>query len=151
MASHHNVENLASALNLGSRAEPEHYQVEEIFDTENRTSHADDNDEDENDSDYDYEYDDDSDDSDDSDDDDDDDDGLLGEDILKCVRLRKPSHDEMMMEESEICSICRDDLYQEDRTVGVLRCRHEFHQDCIGGWLRMKNLCPLCKAAADLA
>ncbi|KAH6814477.1 hypothetical protein C2S51_023495 [Perilla frutescens var. frutescens] len=49
----------------------------------------------------------------------------------------------------EICAVCQDDMCREDRTdVGVLRCRHRFHADCIGKWLQMKNFCPLCKAVA---
>lgn len=48
----------------------------------------------------------------------------------------------------EVCAVCLDDLYEEDRTVGVLGCGHGFHGGCIGEWLRRKNACPLCRAIA---
>ncbi|KAL6523122.1 hypothetical protein OROHE_016417 [Orobanche hederae] len=47
-----------------------------------------------------------------------------------------------------VCAVCLDDLYEEDRAVGVLGCGHGFHGGCIGEWLRKKNACPLCRAIA---
>ncbi|KAL0432918.1 UNVERIFIED_CONTAM: E3 ubiquitin-protein ligase MBR2 [Sesamum latifolium] len=50
--------------------------------------------------------------------------------------------------EPEICVVCQDDLCQENSTVGVLDCGHEYHAACIRQWLQQKNICPLCKATA---
>ena len=30
----------------------------------------------------------------------------------------------------------------------VLHCKHEFHPECIGTWLRAKRTCPICKQSA---
>ncbi|KAK9678529.1 hypothetical protein RND81_11G217400 [Saponaria officinalis] len=45
------------------------------------------------------------------------------------------------------CSICWDD-YEDGQDMGILRCEHEFHFNCIEHWLRTKNSCPLCRNAA---
>ncbi|KAL0366637.1 UNVERIFIED_CONTAM: E3 ubiquitin-protein ligase MBR2 [Sesamum radiatum] len=50
--------------------------------------------------------------------------------------------------EPEICVVCQDDLCQENSTVGVVDCGHEYHASCIRQWLQRKNICPLCKAVA---
>ncbi|EYU35904.1 hypothetical protein MIMGU_mgv1a018912mg, partial [Erythranthe guttata] len=64
--------------------------------------------------------------------------GLSEQDIENRLKIRNIPSDRK--EESETCA--------EDRKVGILRCRHEYHVDCIGRWLRIKNLCPLCKGSA---
>ncbi|KAH6810564.1 hypothetical protein C2S51_024326 [Perilla frutescens var. frutescens] len=76
------------------------------------------------------------------------DDGVPEEVVSRCMKT-------MTCEEvaaaggGETCAVCQDDMCREDRTnVGVLRCQHRFHADCIGKWLQMKNFCPLCKAVA---
>lgn len=35
--------------------------------------------------------------------------------------------------------------------VGRLRCEHSYHAVCVNQWLRLKNWCPICKAAASTA
>ncbi|KAK4381068.1 E3 ubiquitin-protein ligase MBR2 [Sesamum angolense] len=50
--------------------------------------------------------------------------------------------------EPETCVVCQDDLCQENSTVGVLDCGHEYHASCVRQWLQQKNICPLCKAIA---
>ena len=44
------------------------------------------------------------------------------------------------------CIICMEDYKPEDETI-ALPCdsRHFFHADCITGWLKTNNSCPLCK------
>jgi len=47
----------------------------------------------------------------------------------------------------ETCSICMDDITNES-CVGVLKCGHGFHNNCIKEWLMEKCLkpnCPLCR------
>jgi Ring finger domain len=42
------------------------------------------------------------------------------------------------------CTICFGYLEDGDR-IGVLpRCKHIFHVDCLKGWLKRRNVCPLC-------
>ncbi|KAM1313078.1 hypothetical protein ACFX15_016458 [Malus domestica] len=45
------------------------------------------------------------------------------------------------------CSICQEEYVAGDE-VGRLRCEHSFHIVCVNQWLRLKNWCPICKAAA---
>ncbi|KAG8382509.1 hypothetical protein BUALT_Bualt05G0084700 [Buddleja alternifolia] len=64
--------------------------------------------------------------------------------ISMCLKTRNgDEHDK-----SEICTVCQDDLCQEDEMVGVLDCGHEYHAKCIKQWLQEKNICPLCKTIA---
>ncbi|KAG8379113.1 hypothetical protein BUALT_Bualt07G0054300 [Buddleja alternifolia] len=71
--------------------------------------------------------------------------GLSEEVISKYLKTRNFDKDNG---DSEICIVCQDDLCQEDATIGVLDCGHEYHATCIGKWLQEKNICPLCKATA---
>ncbi|XP_050363093.1 uncharacterized protein LOC126781997 [Argentina anserina] len=48
------------------------------------------------------------------------------------------------------CSICQEEYVAGDE-VGRLRCEHSYHVVCINQWLRIKNWCPICKAAAAAA
>lgn len=51
----------------------------------------------------------------------------------------------MMDEESvEECCICLVEM-AADTEVTVLPCNHIFHGGCIVDWLRIKNVCPLCR------
>ncbi|KAK4437125.1 E3 ubiquitin-protein ligase MBR2 [Sesamum alatum] len=51
--------------------------------------------------------------------------------------------------EPKICVVCQDDLMcQENSSIGMLECGHEYHASCIRQWLQHKNICPLCKAVA---
>ena len=46
----------------------------------------------------------------------------------------------------EVCSICFDNLQEGDIVTHLPRCAHNFHVACISGWLKIKPLCPNCKA-----
>ncbi|KAK4421530.1 E3 ubiquitin-protein ligase MBR2 [Sesamum alatum] len=67
--------------------------------------------------------------------------------ILKCLKTRdcRPLNNDG---EPKVCVVCQDDLCQENSTIGVLDCGHEYHASCIRQWLQQKNICPLCKAIA---
>lgn len=47
------------------------------------------------------------------------------------------------------CSICLNAVEDGER-IGALSCNHIFHSDCLKGWLRCRNVCPLC-LAPDIA
>ncbi|KAJ7981792.1 RING/U-box superfamily protein [Quillaja saponaria] len=47
------------------------------------------------------------------------------------------------------CIICQDE-YKHQEKIGVLKCGHEYHVDCLKKWLLVKNVCPICKSEAVL-
>lgn len=49
--------------------------------------------------------------------------------------------------EADSCIICQDE-YKYQEKIGVLRCEHEYHVDCLKKWLLVKNVCPICKSEA---
>lgn len=46
------------------------------------------------------------------------------------------------------CVVCQDDI-KSDEEIKVLDCKHEFHKNCINPWIKIRNLCPLCRTVAD--
>ena len=42
------------------------------------------------------------------------------------------------------CSICLDD-FNKGKHISYLPCCHVYHSKCIKKWLKVSNLCPLCK------
>eukprot|EP00268_Persea_americana_P069560 TRINITY_DN9898_c0_g1_i2.p1 TRINITY_DN9898_c0_g1~~TRINITY_DN9898_c0_g1_i2.p1 ORF type:complete len:639 (+),score=125.43 TRINITY_DN9898_c0_g1_i2:395-2311(+) len=50
-------------------------------------------------------------------------------------------------EDDTKCSICQEE-YEAGDEMGKLGCEHRYHLECVNQWLRLKNWCPICKAAA---
>ncbi|KAJ1379273.1 Zinc finger, RING-type [Sesbania bispinosa] len=50
-------------------------------------------------------------------------------------------------QETDSCIICQDEFKDQEK-IGVLRCEHEYHADCLKKWLLVKNVCPICKSEA---
>ncbi|WVZ72379.1 hypothetical protein U9M48_020848 [Paspalum notatum var. saurae] len=78
--------------------------------------------------------------------------GLADEKISKCVReVVCCSSDQMQNDEDDqgdgSCIVCLED-YKDKDALGILKCNHDFHAECIKKWLQTKNSCPVCKAAA---
>lgn len=47
-------------------------------------------------------------------------------------------------EDGAVCCICQDGILNEK--VKEFKCKHEFHTDCIGGWLLNESVkCPVCR------
>jgi len=46
-------------------------------------------------------------------------------------------------DDEEVCTICMCEIVDGDR-IGALKCKHNFHVNCLKQWLRRKNVCPLC-------
>ncbi|KAF8650567.1 hypothetical protein HU200_063942 [Digitaria exilis] len=44
-----------------------------------------------------------------------------------------------------VCAICLDPLRHGQPCSEVPACRHTFHRDCVGVWVRSSNSCPLCR------
>ncbi|KAK3160411.1 hypothetical protein QOZ80_1BG0059100 [Eleusine coracana subsp. coracana] len=75
--------------------------------------------------------------------------GVAEDKISGCVRevvccSSDPSQND---EDDGTCVVCLED-YKDKDLLGTLKCNHEFHADCIKKWLKVKNSCPVCKAAA---
>ncbi|XP_058779570.1 E3 ubiquitin-protein ligase MBR1-like [Vicia villosa] len=45
------------------------------------------------------------------------------------------------------CIICQEEFKNQEK-IGVIKCEHEYHVDCITQWLLLKNSCPICKVEA---
>lgn len=75
--------------------------------------------------------------------------GLADEKISNCVReVVCCSSDPTQNDQDDgSCVVCLED-YNDKDLLGVLKCSHDFHADCIKKWLQVKNSCPVCKAAA---
>ncbi|CAI8593186.1 unnamed protein product [Vicia faba] len=50
-------------------------------------------------------------------------------------------------QETDSCIICQEEFKNQER-IGILRCEHEYHVDCLTKWLLVKNVCPICKSEA---
>ncbi|KAK4739174.1 hypothetical protein R3W88_002871 [Solanum pinnatisectum] len=47
----------------------------------------------------------------------------------------------------EICVICQC-KYENDETIGALKCQHEYHASCLKQWLlKGKRCCPICRSS----
>ncbi|KAG7390542.1 hypothetical protein PHYPSEUDO_007482 [Phytophthora pseudosyringae] len=55
-----------------------------------------------------------------------------------------PTHPWTRGHGEDTCIICQYDFVPNDRAM-TLPCAHVFHEDCVGGWIRENNSCPLCK------
>jgi hypothetical protein len=48
---------------------------------------------------------------------------------------------------SRSCPVCLE-AYAAGETVRTVPCLHQFHIDCIDGWLQSNGHCPVCKFPA---
>jgi len=44
------------------------------------------------------------------------------------------------------CAVCFSD-YEKGDELAVLPCRHAYHTQCVGEWLKRQNSCPCCRQA----
>ncbi|XP_010549238.1 PREDICTED: probable E3 ubiquitin-protein ligase RHG1A isoform X2 [Tarenaya hassleriana] len=74
--------------------------------------------------------------------------GLSEETISNRLKRQKfkssSSSSSRLSQETEPCCVCQEE-YKEGEDVGTLECGHCFHSECIKEWLKMKNICPICK------
>ncbi|KAL3515290.1 hypothetical protein ACH5RR_022192 [Cinchona calisaya] len=73
--------------------------------------------------------------------------GLSEGAVLHALRQRKHRFVTNESQKLEPCCICQEDYIVGD-DIGTLDCRHEFHVCCIKQWLKLKNMCPICKTTA---
>ncbi|KAK1271297.1 RING-H2 finger protein ATL44 [Acorus gramineus] len=69
--------------------------------------------------------------------------GLSDDMISKCVRVVIYCSSDESPDDGN-CAICLED-YKDSQDLGVLKCGHDFHSECIKKWLGMKSVCPICK------
>ncbi|PIN05030.1 hypothetical protein CDL12_22432 [Handroanthus impetiginosus] len=76
--------------------------------------------------------------------------------LLKCVRRSiyqsTPSEESVSGSgkdgDDSKCSICQEEYVVGNEIGKLIECHHDYHIACINEWLRLKNWCPICKAAA---
>ena len=49
------------------------------------------------------------------------------------------------MEEHKECSICLEEIEENDDIKKLINCDHIFHKSCIDTWSNNNNTCPLCR------
>ena len=49
------------------------------------------------------------------------------------------------MEEHKECSICLEEIEENDDIKKLMNCNHVFHKSCIDTWSNNNNTCPLCR------
>lgn len=69
----------------------------------------------------------------------------------ECIELTRSQseirHVELEQEtvkEELFCAICMDDVI-ENELISKLRCLHRFHNPCLQDWMKIKQICPICK------
>ncbi|KAL5998792.1 hypothetical protein ACLOJK_009740 [Asimina triloba] len=62
---------------------------------------------------------------------------------FSCMSSSPPDQPVSMVEDEGTCV-----EYEENETIGILDCGHDYHADCIKQWLLLKNICPICKLSA---
>ncbi|XP_010500194.1 PREDICTED: probable E3 ubiquitin-protein ligase RHG1A [Camelina sativa] len=70
--------------------------------------------------------------------------GLNEETISNRLKKQKYNSSTGAPQEVEPCCVCQEE-YNEGEELGILECGHNFHGQCIKEWLKLKNLCPICK------
>ncbi|XP_074581139.1 uncharacterized protein LOC141837668 isoform X2 [Curcuma longa] len=68
--------------------------------------------------------------------------GLSQDSVSSCVVSCEQIQDEGK------CAICLEE-YKDNKKLGRLKCGHDYHICCISQWLKMKNVCPICRASAS--
>lgn len=49
-----------------------------------------------------------------------------------------------------MCAICIENINVNEWYKQLPQCEHYFHADCIDGWLRLRDSCPLCRQTVEM-
>lgn len=52
-------------------------------------------------------------------------------------------------DDDECCAVCRAGFERDDRCLGLPRCGHAYHAECLEPWLAENKCCPLCKTEIE--
>lgn len=52
--------------------------------------------------------------------------------------------------EDQPCPICLDSINGSDMPITTLKCKHQYHFDCISTSLATKKSCPMCRAIVNI-
>ncbi|KAF5460943.1 hypothetical protein F2P56_020776 [Juglans regia] len=86
----------------------------------------------------------------------DEEDELSEETIARQLRTRtnvssapiiNPGETASVHQEAESCIICQHE-YKDQEQIATLDCGHEYHAHCLKKWVRVRNVCPMCKSTA---
>ncbi|CAH1987568.1 unnamed protein product [Acanthoscelides obtectus] len=66
-----------------------------------------------------------------------------GSSISSVRSLEDSEDDDDLRRRPGKCTICLTNL--KGRSIKQLKCRHQFHERCINGWLTSNNTCPNCR------
>lgn len=47
--------------------------------------------------------------------------------------------------ESDCCAVCLSQMCKGEKVRSLPLCKHRYHADCIGAWLKNHTTCPLCR------
>lgn len=64
--------------------------------------------------------------------------------IMTLLKYAPYQHITVSKNKNEECSICLS-LFLEKQCVKMNQCEHIYHESCIKEWLKINNLCPLCR------
>jgi len=51
--------------------------------------------------------------------------------------------------EEERCSVCLDEYEKQQMCTRLPKCSHVYHKECIEGWLKTANTCPVCREVVE--
>ena len=64
--------------------------------------------------------------------------------ISQIEKIHFFKYDKVPFESEEICIICYD-LFEQNDSVNMLKCKHKFHKNCLLPWVQKNNKCPICR------
>jgi hypothetical protein len=75
---------------------------------------------------------------------------------VRCAIARRRAEASQAMErllnKEALCAICKGLLFAGGEKCRRLRvCGHVYHAECVDPWLRIKTICPLCRAKVEVS
>jgi len=69
--------------------------------------------------------------------------GLSAEQFARLPRRKAAETDDSS------CAICQEAYKVGQDTIVALPCKHVYHEDCIGPWIKRTSSCPMCRRPVD--
>ena len=64
--------------------------------------------------------------------------------IVKIIIVENPNK-YFKNDKTESCPICLETMEIGGNELGSMECEHTFHKNCIIEWLKVQNICPICR------